>query len=465
MRHPASIRTRLVLWTVLLEAVLLLVFSGILVGIVRNVQNREIAQILELSVAELNAVVDRAATGFRAAPGEVADVERRGVSAWLLTPEGRVALTVGAATADNLPADLPESGHMRHGTFADGTRVRMLTAPLGERGQRYGAIVVALPVDRYRRVVLQMLLGLGIGIPVALVLSVLGGRFLADRALRPVTTITSIARGIRGDRLFRRIDLDLPDDEIGRLAATFNEMLDRLDRDFERERQLTSDVSHELRTPLGMLKAQLSLARSRPRDRETLLGMMADLETDVDRMARLVDDLLVLARVDALPGPANPASAETGAPADPASVISGVVAGYRVAAAAAGVSLELAGMPQPCPAVGVPDHLLHRVCANLVENALKYTPRGGHVDVDLKTEGGTVSIEVSDTGPGVPPDAIPRVFDRFYRTDGARSRQTGGFGLGLAIARGIVRAHGGDIGVANEPSGGARFSVHLPAIG
>ncbi len=452
-----SLRVRLVLWTVALEALLLLVFAVVLVVIVRNTQAQQIEQTLRLSATQLNAVVDTSDNGFHAAAAETADLRSRGVLAWVLTPIGDIGLTVGEAEAHPLPIPLPPPEQLTDTALDSGAPVRLLVTPLREGSRTLGVIVVALPLTASQSVINQILLSLAVAIPIVLALSAVGGLFLANRALAPVATITATARQISAADLSQRLNLALPDDEIGQLAQTFDAMLARLEAAFLRERQLTSDVSHELRTPLGMLKTQLSLARSRPREAAALRQMMANMEGDVDRMTRLIEQLLTLARVEQK-GLAALTPLELGP------LLAGVVEPLQRSAHERQVALTLSLPAQvKLPVQGQADPL-RQVFTNLIDNALKYTPAGGQVSVSANRTWQEITVSVNDTGPGIPAEHLPHLFERFYRVDGARARDTGGFGLGLAISRSIVQAHGGSIAVDSQPERGTTFTVTLPAV-
>ena len=450
-----SLRTRLVLWTVALEAALLLVFAAVFVLVLRNDQNQQIEATLRLGAAQLNAVVDVRDGAYAVAADETADLRARGLMAWILAPDGHTALTIGRAADYPWSAPIPPSGQMLDSTLPDKSPIRLLAAPLNEGSNILGTIILALPLAAGQALFRQIFLGLAIAIPVVLGLSVVGGLFLAGRALQPVAAITQTAREISAADLSQRLEQDMPDDEIGELAGTFNDMLARLEKAFLRERQLTSDVSHELRTPLGMLKTQLSLARSRPREEADLLAMMADMEGDVDRMTRLIEQMLTLARVEQRGlGDLDVVAV--------AAMLLDIAAQLQPKAEAGGVAMRLEIPPQDDLNIVGDGDRLRQVFSNLMENSLKYTPDGGQVTVSASRHWQTITVAVADSGAGIAPEHLPHLFERFYRADSARTRETGGFGLGLAIAQAVVQAHGGTITAANDLNGGTTFTVTLP---
>jgi len=457
MRLLNSLRVRLVLWTVVLEALLLLVLAGVFTLSLRNIQNREIDETLRLSAAQLNAVVDIRDGHFDIPETDVIALRERGISAWVLTPQREVAASVSNGDLASLPAAIPDSGHYLNAQLDSGEAVRLFRAPLTEGQQSLGEMVLALPLAPVQAATRQVLISLGIAIPIVLLLSASGGLFLAGRALSPVAAITDTARQIGAADLSQRLDVDLPDDEIGRLAQTFNAMLERLDQAFRRERQFTADASHELRTPLGLLKTQLSLARSRPRRAEELLQMMADMEGDLDRMTHLVEQLLTLARVEqhGLDGIGT---------VDLKELLPAIVEDMQGQARSRHIALELSIPIQVNLTLPGDGERLRQVFTNLVENGLKYTPPGGRVTLAAQRRWQTVVVTISDSGEGIPVEQLPHLFERFYRSDNARTRSTGGFGLGLAISRAIVEAHGGQIEVESTLGQGTVFTITLPAV-
>ncbi|CAN5731700.1 ATP-binding protein [soil metagenome] len=450
-----SLRARLVLWTVTLEALLLLILAVVLVIVLQDLQNRQLNATLRLSADQLNAVIDLNGDQFILDPADIVALRSQGVLAWVLTPEGKTVKTVGEAATLPVPTALPSFDQFTDLTLSNGMLVRLIVMPFQEEGQTLGVLVLALPLHPNQVLIRQILISLGIAIPVVLLLSTVGGLFLAGRALGPVTTITATARRISAIDLNQRLRLDLPDDEIGQLAHTFNAMLDRLEQAFERERQLTADVSHELRTPLAMIKTQLSLARSRPRDQKTLLAMLADMEGDVDRMTRLIEQMLTLAWVEQHQLPVLPAVSLAG-------LLTELVAQLNGLAEQRAVQLTLHLPAQTSLSVEGDAECLRQVFANLIENAIRYTQANGQVTVQATCRNHRVTVVVADTGIGIPLEHLTDLFERFYRVDRARTRDTGGFGLGLAIAQAITQMHHGQIDVRSTLSQGTTFTVTLP---
>lgn len=287
----------------------------------------------------------------------------------------------------------------------------------------------------------------------ALGLSVIGGRILARKSLRPIHAMAKIARRIGGEDLSKRLSRSGNGDELDHLAAVLNEMLGRLERQFEQVQQFTADAAHELRTPIAALRGNAELAlgeRASPEDRRRVL--VESIE-EYDRLSRIADDLLLLARADSGREFLRRESVRLDA------VVHDVVDLFAPLAQDRDVEVSCAnGEPVSIVADGA---RLRQVLSNLLDNAVKYTPRGGRITVSFAEKNGMVELNVADTGPGIAAENLRRVFDRFYRADAARSRDAGGSGLGLAICHTIVAAHGGDIEARNGAVGSI-FTVRLP---
>lgn len=300
------------------------------------------------------------------------------------------------------------------------------------------------PVRRSERAVRR---AVQTGVPVLMVLSGSFVWILVGRALRPVELIRRQVAAISGSGLDRRVPEPAVDDEVGRLARTMNAMLERLQRSAERQRRFVSDASHELRSPLTSTRATLEVALTHP-ESTSLEATAADALAETERMERLISDLMFLARGDEGRLMASPG------PVDLDEVVQEEIARMQTRG---GVTVDASGIGRG-RVWGVRRHL-QRVVRNLLENAERHARSA--VSVSLTSDGADLDLAVTDDGPGLAVEDRERVFDRFVRLDEARARNGGGAGLGLAIAREIVIAHGGDIGVEDAPGGGARFIVHL----
>jgi heavy metal sensor kinase len=335
------------------------------------------------------------------------------------------------------------------------TLIRIYTASVVHGGQIVGVVQEGLSLDDVHQTLAAFRWTLALALPVTLALASVGGLFLASRALHPVDQITRAAQSISAHDLSQRLNLNLPDDELGRLARTFDAMIARLDEAFHRQRRFTADASHELRTPLTIIKGDLSLALARPRDAGYYRRVLAEMDEEVDGMGRLVERLLALARADA---EGTSLQRQT---TDLSALLADLVEQTRPLAEAR--ALDLVAQIAPDLTATVDPDAVTQVVLNLLDNALKYTASGRvRLSAHPSRSGDKVQIAVSDSGPGIPAEHLPHIFDRFYRVDRARSREFGGAGLGLAIARDLVVAHGGEITVHSVPGEGSTFTVHLP---
>jgi heavy metal sensor kinase len=290
--------------------------------------------------------------------------------------------------------------------------------------------------------------------PAALVAATIGGMFLAGRALSPVDRLTRLARSITAQNLSKRLSLPRTDDEIGRLAQTFDEMIARLDEAFRRQRQFTADASHELRTPLTAIKGQVEVGLSKTRDAASYREVLEAVEQETDRLIRLVGSLLTLARADA--GQLQIAN-------EPTSLTEILdSAREQVKLNARERRIELTANYGRAVHIRGDRSLLIQLFLNLLENAIKYTEPGGAVTAGWTVDAEEVRVWVRDTGVGIPFEHQSHIFERFYRADSARSRAQGGAGLGLSICRWISEAHGGSISAESTPGGGSVFTVRLP---
>jgi len=279
------------------------------------------------------------------------------------------------------------------------------------------------------------------------------GWVIAGRVLAPIERITSVARDIQATDLSRRIELGGPEDELRRLADTFDAMLARLDAAFATQRQFLADASHELRNPLAIIRTNLDVAMADPdADPEDLRQALVVVRRASDRMGHLVDDLLALAR-----GQAPTVQFE---PVDLGAVVADASDDLVLQAEGREIVLDRTIVPGVVVS-GEPD-ALKRAVANLLENAVRYSPPGSRVRLAVGSERGRAWVAVSDEGPGIPPEDQPRVFDRFWRADKARSRAEGGTGLGLAIVRQIANAHGGEVQLQSRVGVGSTFTMWLP---
>jgi heavy metal sensor kinase len=332
-----------------------------------------------------------------------------------------------------------------------GRQLRVAATRLESAGSVFEA-QVAIPLDEILGVMRAFRQLLFFLIPAVLTVSCLGGYWLSSRALRPVDEITTVARSIGVQNLSQRIAVPRTGDEIERMARTWNEVLERLETSVRRIRQFTSDASHELRTPLALIRATAELALRRDRDPEDYRSSLRQIEQDAGRMTELTESLLTLARADA------DTLQLTRQPTDLNQLAHSVVEQSGTVAANTGIALRAITPDQPVVATADPSGI-RRILLILVDNAMKHTPPGGTITVSVANHGRAATLTVEDTGEGIPADALPHIFERFYRADPARG--SSGFGLGLSIAQAIAQAHGTAIEVASTPGAGSRFCISL----
>lgn len=335
----------------------------------------------------------------------------------------------------------------------DGQEVRLYAAQSVLGFNARIVIVVGRPMAEIKNVLgtFRYILGVsGLGV---VVLAGVGGYFLANRALRPVDRITRTAQEIGESDLSRRIDVS-GEDELGRLASTLNRMFERLDAAFSRQRQFTADASHELRTPLAVIQAESTLALSKERTEAEYQKSPQLVSQEVAYMSAIIDKMLFLARSDAGKEPLNIEDVNV------KELLVQLSSDIEVLARDKGLQISL-GPVEDLVVKGDRVKLM-QLFLNILENAVRYTPRGGSISGSAVRKDHTAVVAIADTGVGIAPEHLPHIFERFYREDKARSRSEGGVGLGLAIAKYIAEVHGGKIEAESQPGKGTTFYVTLP---
>jgi len=321
---------------------------------------------------------------------------------------------------------------------------------------RTALIVAGYPSEDVEALLPQYFSTLLILAPAVLLLSTIGGWFLAKASLRPVDEITRTAQDITASNLSRRLPVATTKDEIGRLSATLNDMISRLESSFERIRQFTADASHELRTPLTIMTGELELALRTRKTPEEYQDVLSSALQEVLRLSHVVESLLLLSRTDM--GRVSLHMERTN--------LGELLADLADAATILGTqkNIYITFRPGEDLYVNADSGKLRQIFLNLVDNAVKYTPAGGMISIAMHREGNWAEVRVRDTGIGIEREHVRKIFDRFYRVDKARSRELGGAGLGLSIVQWIVQIHNGTISVESEPGKGSTFIVRLPLI-
>jgi len=297
-------------------------------------------------------------------------------------------------------------------------------------------------------------------VPLTLLVIGVGGWFLARQSLAPVVAMARSARQIGAESLDRQLPVSNPRDELGQLATTFNELLTRLSAAFAQQRRFMADASHELRTPLSVMNTAASVTlKKEHREEEEYREALQMMAEQTRRLSRIVKDMFILARADAGRYPLQKRTLYLN------DLLEEVARAGSMLASDKGVTVELTNLPEA--AFHGDEDLLRQMILNLTDNAVKFTPPGGVVRLGLTRQAHEYRLSVSDTGPGIPAEARPHLFERFYRADKSRSRsEDGGAGLGLAISRWIAQAHEGDLELADSTRTGATFVARLPvAVG
>ncbi|MCA9902117.1 MAG: HAMP domain-containing protein [Ardenticatenaceae bacterium] len=455
-----TIRTRLTLWYLAVLGLILLLFTGFLYLQLRRDLYNQVDTALELAAtqAQESIVLEDGRYTLQATANNQ-DLTRR------LKEEYSISLLNGngdlLAQLTNDP-EIPVLPPDKAGSFTftrepDMWRVYSLPITLpgnNEMGWLQVSQELEPVADTLGTFGKQILWGL----PLALLLAGIGGYFLAGRALRPIDRITQTAQAISGQDLGKRIQHQGPADEIGRLAQTFDAMLDRLEAAFRREQQFTGDAAHELRTPLTALKGQLEVTLSRPRLAEEYKSTLEAMSQQVERLIHLSSNLLYLSRLEQ---DQQRFSTETIMVAD---FFNALLDQIRPLAQEKSIEIST-NLPTDLQFCGQMD-LLIRLFLNLLDNAIKYTPTGGSIALKAAKEDQNIHTTLHNSGQPISPEHLPHLFNRFYRAESDRARSfagsQSGTGLGLAIAQEIAKIHHGEISVTSEPERGTTFTVILP---
>lgn len=459
-RWNGSLRTRLTVWTTsTLLASLLAGFAWAHHNL-RAVLEARNDTFLEQKLTELSAIADDVSSGSQSEAleaeivREAAAYEAGFIVVWRragearTAPDGeegrRVAVALRTVKLSEQPATIKCSGTTE--------RYRAVRTRLVLDGGAESELDMALSLGPTAADLAQFDRRVAAGGVAFLVLAVVGGLFLSRQALRPVAASIATAQRLNPQDLSARLPRTGADDELDRLAATINDLLDRLAADHAQIIRFTADASHELRSPLGAMRAAVEVALQQPRSADEYREMLASLGEQCERLTALVNKLLLLARADA--GQVEIRREEV----DLTALVGEVVDLYQPLAEDRGVQLEWhAGQTVN---IEGDESWLRQMAVNLLDNAIKFSEPGGRVVLHLEAADGHLLLVVRDAGIGIAPERLPHVFERFYQVDGARS--AGGHGLGLSICRWIAEIHGGTIEATSQPGDGATFKVVLP---
>ncbi len=461
-----SIAARLALWYTGATFVLVAVATGLLYWVLVTNVDREDDQFLVDTVQIMRALIRERPTDVAALRQET-DLEgtaRRYARVYLRvvdenghlvieTPGAASIITRHALSAADVNAD---PGPGIDVTSPAGTPYRMLAAwaPLGTDGQSRRLIQIAVDRTTERELLGDYRSRLWAVLTLALVASAIVGYTVARRGMAPIAAIAGTARRIGSSTLDERIPIEGLPGELSSLAATFNDMLNRLEDAFTRLSHLSADLAHELRTPINNLRGEVEVALGKPRSSAEYQDTLASVLEESSRLSQMIEGLMFLARAE------SPETQLDRTPVDVRRELSAVCDFYEPAAAEAGVSLDV--VDGDAVTATVDRTLFQRALGNLMTNALRHTPQGGRVRLRVACVDGAVRIDVADTGTGIPAEHLSHVSERFYRVDPSRSSSSGGLGLGLAIVRSIVKAHGGSVEIASDRGGGTTVTLVFP---
>ena len=471
MRLPIeSVRARLTIFHIVVLTVVLVVVGGIIYGLLARALYARIDEsllaVLQIAATSLDNDLDEGQDAADAARSTAAELASRrqmlaiyDANGGLLAESGRDDdVEIHLPALDTIPLDdtqLTTMAETRDGDDRHRLATRRITLPAHDVTYIVVAGASLEPTDEELEAVRDTL---GYVVPIALLLSGLGGWLLAHRSLAPVAGMAEHARRLGGEDLGGgRLPVANPRDELGQLAETFNDLLGRLESSMKQQRQFMADASHELRTPITTTRAAANVAlQQRHREEEEYRHALSIVEQQATRLSHIVDDMFTLARADAgnYPIRRQPLYLDE--------VVDEVVSGARVLASAKDVRITFNGT-RSASFLG-DEELIRRMVINLLDNAVRHSPGGTVVDVNLRNVDTQYAIVVSDQGPGIAPEHQPHIFERFYRVDAARARgsRDGGAGLGLALVQWVAERHGGRATLTASSPTGSTFTVVLP---
>lgn len=463
-----TLRTRLAVWFASLLALLIVLLGAAIFALMWwsmlndiDMRLHETAEVIN-SDSRFAILPATHSTRFQVDLPELDFVRASGIEVQVWIKNGDQYLPVdSSANLQNYPDPLDQKVLGRADTYelstADigGMWWRVHTSPIWYGDEKIGSIQVAQSLEALNLATRSLVLVVLACSLIAITGGVVISRWLARRLLEPIEDLTSAAsRIVSAPDLSTRLTWNGPSDELGRLIDVFNRMMERLQNVFTVQERFVADISHELRTPLTGILGHIDLMRRYGVDEEALDA----IHSDGSRMSRLVNDLLMLARSDYGGG-----SRFNMITLDADSILTSAVQSARHAAEKKGVALSIAHI-EPLQIMGDPQQI-KQLLDNLIDNAIKFTPEGGQVTLNMQRVDRTARIEVTDTGIGIAPEHQAAIFNRFYQADTSRMQDgTGGFGLGLSIARWIAEAHHGSVEVRSLLGQGSTFSVHLPLV-
>jgi heavy metal sensor kinase len=450
-----SLRVRVTIWFTAALVAALAAFAAVVYVSVRRVLWAELDDRLHHEVETVEGLLQPYWTmGGVRTPGGISpldDDDDRWVEVW--TRDSRLLFQSDVAKAAPLPQVAPPQGNRALSIRPDGQGHLRMKDELGHIAQQPVVLRVVTSEARVRNELTEMLLLMAVALPLCALTAAYGGHRLARRTLAPIDRLVRAANGITAENLTERLPVEHPADEVGQIAQAFNATLTRLQASFTQMRRFTANASHELRTPLTALRSTgqvaLTSAGSIDDHREAIGSMLEEVE----RLSKLLETLLLLARSDAERMVLSRHSV------DLLDLVQEMASECRVLAEEKSQSIAIDGSEV---VLSADPTVLRIAIANVIHNAIRYSPSNGLVSIRVESQGDTATIEVADQGDGIPPAHLDQIFERFYQIDSARSPGTDGVGLGLAMARWAVEAHHGTITVRNNPAAGSTFTISLP---
>jgi heavy metal sensor kinase len=459
--RPLPLRVRLTAWYFLVLCIAFGAFSVLAFLEVRGSIHSAVDEALRDRVAEIQELLEQHLPGEQVKRKLTAGFSIRGEDDILQLAESGGEWAYRSASALRygltIPAQKRSDDKFQVSTiYSKGMPLRILTGQVRAADHVYD-VQIAAPMDDLYDAVNRFRLVLFLSVPILLLVASTGGYWLSRKAVAPVGEIARAAQLISEHELSRRLPILQTGDELQSLSETLNEMFGRLDRAFKRVTQFTADASHELRTPVALMRTRTEIALRKQRSEADYRETIVRIHQELERTSALIENLMTLARADS----GNEALQVTSTSLN--DILREISEPARLLAEGKSIQYE-EQLPETPLSVSGNAAFLRRLFLILIDNAVKYTPSGGRISVVLDVNGSSAVTEIRDSGIGISPFDLPHIFERFYRADTSRSRESGGAGLGLSIAKWITDAHRGNITVASRVGEGSIFRVHIPLV-
>jgi heavy metal sensor kinase len=463
-KRNIPIKWRLTIWYGLVLSLILISFaSGIFIYFKNSLQDSIDAKIRSIGEVLSSSMTDAHNTtvfgNFERYLENVLGRKPKGKFIQIMDSSGKIGAKMSDIEGEALPTSFNALERAMRGEIVYETiertkpRLRMVTIPIMENKKVTSVVQVGTSLEDFDESIRKLLLIMIISIPTSISVTIVVGYFMAKKALRPVDQIRRAAVKITSSNLDEKIDIAGRRDELSRLAETFNAMIARLKDAFQRINQFSIDVSHELKTPLTILKGETEVALRKEREKGDYQSLLMSNLEEIDRMSCIIDDLLLLSKADTKDIKLNIAEVAL------RDLVMDVCMDMKVVADKKDVELQVSEMEDV--RIKGDELKLRRMLLNIVENGIKYSHVGGKISVSSYLNNGYAKIDVKDDGIGISEEDINYIFDRFYRADRSRKRESGS-GLGLSISRWIAEAHKGSIEVKSQPAQGSMFTIKLP---